>query len=85
MKQDEFESYIAAARQRLLQKPKSLSEEGSMLWARVADQSFDFARNKELAHLLSNGALTLANPNPTLDPNPTLPRTLTLTLPRTRN
>ena len=62
MKQDEFESYIAAARQRLLQKPKSLSEEGSMLWARVADQSFDFARNKELAHLLSNGALTLATP-----------------------
>ena len=62
MKQDEFDSYIAAARQRLLQKPKSLSEEGSMLWARVADQSFDFARNKELAHLLSNGALTLATP-----------------------
>ena len=30
-----------------------------MLWARVSDQSFDFARNKELAHLLSNGTVTL--------------------------
>ena len=59
MKQDELDSYITAARARLLQKPKSLSEEGGMLWARVSDQSFDFARNKELAHLLSNGTVTL--------------------------
>jgi insulysin len=59
MKEDELGAYVSAARQRLLQKPKSLSEEGGMLWARVADQSFDFARNHELARLLGNGTVML--------------------------
>lgn len=59
MEQGEFDDYVASAQQRLLQKPKSLSEEGGMLWARVADGSFDFGRQQELARLLANGTVTL--------------------------
>jgi hypothetical protein len=59
MEQSEFDDYVGSAQQRLLQKPKSLSEEGGMLWARVADGSLDFHRQQELAKLLSNGTVTL--------------------------
>ena len=47
---EDFSSYKAAARQRLLEPPRRLSQVSSELWGRISERTYDFDRAKRVGH-----------------------------------